>query len=229
LARGDAIELAAGLMGISSHEARLSARLSHPSAALEPDRTAVPEAAIEQLQTVLRSIADDRGWPAPISGPARDDVDRAWGRALGRAVDRNSAADSGVWGFLALVVVPDLVRWRAPNGPRAIYVEAHDHVLGRLWWRDCVLGPDLMEGSGGDPLTEDELVALFRRPDLVANPSVARAIVRCVLTDATAGPRRLDRMKQLVIDVLHVTPAVCLDVLDESELDDVMDELFNMT
>lgn len=229
LPRGRAIELAAGLVALSPHEARLSARLAHPDA--EPSGLGRPatEEEVARLQMRLRAVADERGWPRGLSRVDQSAVDRAWGRVLSDELQITpaAAADAGVWSFIALVVVPDLVRWRVPTGPRERFVDTSDHVLGRLWWHAWTLGPDLIDGDGADPLDDDELSAIFRRRDLVANREIARSMVRVVSRRERSGPHRLATFKQLAIDVLHLTPARCLDVLAESELDEVMEELLN--
>lgn len=229
LPRGRAIELAAGLVALSPHEARLSARLAHPNAAPAAAGRPATEDEVAQLQTSLRAVADEHGWPRGLSRADQSAVDRAWGEVLSRDlhITPAAAADAGMWSFLALVVVPDLVRWRAPTGPRERYLDRADHVLGRLWWRVWTLGPDLVAGAGAEPLDDDELTAIFRRRDLVANPAIARSMARVVLRRERPGPQRLATLKQLAIDVLHLTPARCLDVLDQPELDEVMEQLLS--
>ena len=116
-------------------------------------------------------------------------VDRAWSHVLIQHMDITPvvAADETVWNSLGLVAVPDLVRWRFPEPVPERYVGVADHAFGRLWWRAFVLGEDLIDGLGAEPLSEDELVALFRRRDLVANPAVAQAIATAVLRSASLG------------------------------------------
>ena len=77
LPRGRAIELAAGLVALSPHEARLSARLAHPDA--EPSGLGRPatEEEVARLQMRLRAVADERGWPRGLSRVDQSAVQQA--------------------------------------------------------------------------------------------------------------------------------------------------------
>jgi hypothetical protein len=214
------MELQLALMGMPLEQARLAGRLVHPSASVDETYGVAGEDRIARVQADLRAVADDRGWPRSIDPSATVELDRAWGDVLYEAMDivPVDASREGVWSFLALVVVPDLARWRFP-GATERFIGVGDHVFGRLWWREFVLGPELRVGEGKEPMTEAELVALFRRGDLVANPRVARAIVRAVQQSEASGVERLALVKRLVLDLLHLTPGISLDALDDPELD----------
>ena len=154
-------------------------------------------------------------------------VDRQWSRAL---IEQNHippvvAADDGVWSFLALVALPDLARWRFPEPGTDRYIGLADHVFGRLWWRASVLGADLIDGLGREPLDEDELVALFRRRDLVASPPVAQAIASFVLRSSLSGVARLALVKRVTLAVLRESPMIELDALTPAELDRLVERI----
>lgn len=228
LSRGRAVQLALTLSTASLEQARLGARTSHRAAAPEPWGQPVTDGRIADVQARLRELADGRGWPKRLDPAGAAEVDRGWGRLLheGMQIMPVDAADEGVWSFLALVVVPDLSLWRWPGAHRDRFIGLSQHAFGRLWWREWVLGSDMTGDVGtAAPLSEDELVALFRRRDLVANPVVARAIVRGVQRSGVEGPARLATMKRVVVDLLRLTPARCLDVLDEVELDQLVREV----
>jgi hypothetical protein len=179
------------------------------------------------LQVELRSVGDAAGWPKTIGAKAFASVDRAWGRVLFErmTIAPADAASEGPWSFLSLVVVPDLALWRFPAGGRDRFIGLGDHVFARLWWREFTLGSQIMDGDGHQPLTDEELAVLFRRRDLVANPEVARAIGRAILPLDASGPERLARLKSVLIDLLRLTPGMCLDALGEAELDELVTEL----
>jgi hypothetical protein len=223
------MHLFASTSELSIQEARLAARTSHPAAVTAGWADPIPEREIARLQLALRAAADERGWPRPLDLSAGADVDRAWAPILFDLMDipAADAAGEGVWSFLALVVVPDLSKWRFPNGGPERFLGVEQHVFARLWTRRRVLGGDLFCGAGHDPLDEDELVALFRRRDLIANPAVARSITRTLLRGSPGGPERPSRLKRLLVDLLRQTPALCLDVLDDDELDAVVAELLS--
>jgi hypothetical protein len=213
------------LTRLSALEARLAARTSHPAATPAGWAPAATESDIADLQGALRVAADERGWPRAVGRSTAAEVDRVWGRVLAEQMDLPpSDAGDGVWSFLAVVVVPDLVRWRFPSGGEDRYLDTHGHAFGRLWARERVLGRRIVEGLGHPPLAEDELDALFRRRDLVADPNLARAIARGVLRGGAPGPRRMELMKVVTLDVLRTMPARCLDVLDDVELDELVEE-----
>jgi hypothetical protein len=223
LSRGRAARLLASLSTMSTQEARVAARTSHPAAVAARWAEPATESQIAELQRSLRSVADERGWPRRVDDDVAAATDRAWGQVLVERLDLPpSDADEAVWAFLAVVVVPDLVKWRFPGAGADRFLDAEHHALGRLWVRDRVLGRELVDGDGYVPLDEDELVALFRRRELVANPRVARAIVRGVLRGVEPGPRRLAQVKTLAIDLLRTMPALCVDVLDDDELDQLV-------
>jgi hypothetical protein len=226
LPRRVALAQRSALRGRSLPEVRLAARTAHPEA--EPGHWAPPVTTqqIGELQARLRATADELGWPAPIEDGRSGELDRTWARTLqSMQLSVVDAAAPGTWGFVALVVVPDLALWRFPGADLGRFFGVDDHVFGRLWWRQHVLGADLLDGAGREPLTEDELVAVFRRHDLIANPVVTRAVVRRLLEVDLDGDHRLRATKQLVLEVLRATPTLCIDVLDDDALDELTDEL----
>ena len=227
LPRGRAIELWRALSTVPAVQARLSARTEHRIAAPAPWGSVVTEERIADVQVELRSVGDAAGWPKAIGANAFASVDRAWGRVLFERMTLApaDAAGEGPWSFLALVVVPDLALWRFPAGSRDRFIGLGDHVFARLWWREFCLGSEIMEGDGHQPLTEEELAALFRRRDLVANPTVARAIGRGILRLDASGAERLARLKSVLLDLLRLTPGLCLDALGDIELDELLAEL----
>lgn len=178
------------------------------------------EASIRRLVDALRATADLHGWPNAIGRTRAEQVDRAWSHVLIREVDVTpvEAAEEGLWSFLALIELPDLVRWRFPEAGSERYIGLVDHAFGRLWWRTRVLGEDIIDGLGDDPLTEDELVALFRRRDLVASARIARAIATEILDSGPADHARLTLIKQVGLGLLRLTPMIELDALDDAEL-----------
>lgn len=210
--------------GRTLHEARLAGRTAEASATTPSWAPAVPPARVGEVQAALRLAADERGWPAPLPGADAGRLDRAWADVLVEtmAPTRLDAADPGVWRFVAVVVVPDLTRWRAPGTSADAARRAVDHVLGRLWWWCTVLGRDLLHDGGAGPLDDAELTELFRRRDVVADPRLARAVARRVLAHGPPGPARLRFTKALLLRVLRASPVVCLDALDDAALDELL-------
>jgi hypothetical protein len=215
LMRARALELQRSVVLLSPQQAREEAR--GRANEREADRRLVDN---------LRGVADLHGWPNPIDR-AGERVDRAWSHALVQHLDITPlvAADESVWSSLALVAAPDLVRWRFPEPGVERYVGVADHAFGRLWWRAFVLGEDLIDGLGSEPFTEDELVALFRRRDLVANPAVAQVVAAAVLRSAVSGPPRLALVKHVTLELLRLTPMIELDALAPEDLERLVGRL----
>jgi hypothetical protein len=228
LSRVRSAELWNQLRALPWAEIRVAGRTSHPAATFASWGRPVEESCVIALQTHLRAAADEHGWPRALDAARADAMDRAWGELLVEhmAVVPAVAAEDGVWRFLGVVVVPDLCLWRFPGDANRV-VSSDDHVLGRLWWRSWVLGPAHLRAAADEPLTDDELTALFRRKDLVANPVVAQAIARVVLGDGRRGRERLAMLKDLLVDVLRLTPSVNLDALTPSQLDDTLRALID--
>lgn len=227
LATGHAMVLRRSVSGMSVHEARLAGRLAHPGAAPAGWGPGASEEQVQRVQQIMRAVSDDRGWPASLDADTASELDRVWGRLLHEQMNilPSDAASAGVWDFVALVVLPDLARWRFPGGSGAGVDGFDKHVFGRLWWRQHVLGTELLDGAGHEPLSEDELDALFRRRDLVANPHVAQAVARAILRRDDPPRQRPAFAKQLVLELLRATPAVCLDALDGPQLDELMHQV----
>jgi hypothetical protein len=217
LSRVRALQVFPSVVLLSPLQARERARRSQGDAVI----------AVDRLAESLRAVADRHGWPNPLDRRIAERVDREWSQALIRENDIPPvvAADDGVWSFLALVALPDLARWRFPEPDADRYIELADHVFGRLWWRATVLGDDLIGGDGREPLSEDELVALFRRRDLVASPPVAQAIARFVVGSSVSGPARLALVKRITLAVLRESPMIELDALSAADLERLVDRI----
>lgn len=216
LQRARALELQRSVVLLSPQQARVDAR-----------GQAQAGRADQRLADNLRGIADLHGWPNPIDRVTGERVDRAWSHTLVQQMDIAPvvAADETVWNFLALVAVPDLVRWRFPEPATERYVGVDDHAFGRLWWRTFVLGEELIDGLGAEPLNEDELAALVRRRELMANPAVAQAVATAVLRSEVFGSPRLALVKRVTLELLRLTPMIELDALASQDLERLVGRL----
>ena len=130
-------------------------------------------------------------------------VDRAWSRALIQHMDitpvvaaMRPCGTSSVWSRYRTWCDGDF-RSRPPSAISVWLTTRSDGCGGGR----TVLGEDLIDGLGAEPLSEDELVALFRRRDLVANPAVAQAIATAVLRSASSGPWRLLLVKRVTLEL----------------------------
>jgi hypothetical protein len=183
---------------------------------------------VAAVQRELRRLADTFGWPAPLAVGEGAAFDRAAAVALHRtmAILPADAAHDGGWHFLALVVLPDVARWRRPDGDASPVGGLGRHVFGRLWWRTQVFGADLVDPRPPlRPMTEGELHLLMGRPALVADPAVARAVARAVLSMDLAVAEREAAAAALADRVLRRAPIVCFEALDADQLEAEIDLL----
>ena len=137
-------------------------------------------------------------WPEQPSAGQVVEVDRRIARALfddgGLTVSEGSSRE--VWSFLALVLKPDVVRWRAGGSvaiERFVCRDLTRHTLARLWWRALLFTDGLEDPEAGWALwrkTEigeadmDQLQT--RRTTFGRNPTVFRAMIR-LYPDVIAG------------------------------------------
>jgi hypothetical protein len=210
---------------------RQESRTSHPLAAAARAGSLVPEKLLAQVRDHVRTaldLADPKfDWPVPNLRVA--EFDRMVGRELYEHMQivPVDAADEGVWSFMTLILLPEIGPWRFPGAGDKRYFGVHRNVLRRTWWRAHVLGPDLGGGSSSSPhLGEDELVQIFERPTLSANPWVARAIVSMVHggSEHITGARSAF-VRDFTRRLLRMTPFLCLDALPDDELQTLLVDL----
>lgn len=126
----------------STIEGLASAATNHHPSATYPAtggrRVGAPT--VDNLAADMRTAAKKYGYPSP-AGVASDRVafDRDGAEILHRAmrVTTVDAAARGVWNFLALVAMPDVVYWRFgfDNRERWIASDLTRHMFARLWWQ----------------------------------------------------------------------------------------------
>jgi hypothetical protein len=133
-----------------------------------------------------------------------------------------AASDARLWAFLALVALPDVALWRWRDAPTDRFVGLEQHVFGRLWWRETVLGSVLHQPAEGFALTDHDLTAIFRRRELTANHQVARVIARVVAESGPTGAERSERLQVGLRHLMHLTPRVDLDALHPADLESVI-------
>jgi hypothetical protein len=217
------------LAALDAASARDTSALDDPGAAtVASGGRPVPTERVARVQDVVRRVADEHGWPGLISGPAAAAFDRAAAVALHEtmAIVPADAAHDGVWHFLALVVLPDVARWRRPDAELSPVGGLARHVFGRLWWRAHVFGPELVDPPPpARPMTEAELQHLLGRPALVADHAVARAVARAVVAWELPRVEREAATAALADRVLRRASIVCFEALDDDELRREVDQL----
>lgn len=140
----------------------------------------VEEAKLDLLQTHLRELAQDLGYPEHL-GIRTGAFDQRFMTLLysEMGIVPAEAAEEGVWSFLSLILVPELPVWRFP-ARHADRLRGHPrNTFRRLWWRAHTLG--LEEDSPTSRLNEDQSVQIMERPSLAGSPEVARAVATAFL------------------------------------------------
>lgn len=211
-------------------ELRFESSNEHPSQTYTPvGGTRVRKEELDQVQSAVRALAHECGYPAAQRRGAHGEFDAGCARLLLELmkVVPAESAKPGVWQFLSCVLLPDVVRWRFPGKSGA--ATGHERFLGgvrnalsRLWWRAYVL-----EGANGhsaglrllDRLTEEELVQLFERPTLVGCRLLTRSTAVSFLDRAEAGfPKRQELMRDAQKRIMRLASFVSFDSLGADEM-----------
>lgn len=213
--------------GLSTDQLRRQSSTSHPAAAPARAGIVVPEQRLARVRDAVRTAIKDADPPLPSPLGARvAEFDRIIGRELyeGMQILPGDAASEGVWSFMTLVLLPEIGPWRFPGSGHKRYLGVPRNVLRRTWWRAHVLGPDLGGCADKAPhLGEDELVQLFERPTLAANPWVAKALVATIhRTSGDLATARSPFVRDLTRRLLRLTPLLSLDALEDEDLDDLL-------
>ena len=194
----------------------------------------IPEDEIREIQSGIRLIAAESGYPDTSAGPGRDYAafDARSARFLFENMDI-SAAEAGrteVWSFLGCVVLPDVVRWRFPGSGSGTTAERFAgsggvvrNTFSRLWWRAAVLRDPAHQSPYHliSELGEDELVQIMERPALSGFPALAVAMGNSLLEAAdngVTGFSRMDLMRELTKRLRRFRSIVSFESLDDREL-----------
>lgn len=133
-----------------------------------------------KLRQEVVAAANQQGYPGNSSIDQKRKFDKAASRVLYEVMNilPSDASSAEVWTFINLRLLPDIALWRFGRQGSEGWDIAEERlfskdrtVFGRLWWRACVLGPDLAEQFG-----EDILVQLVERPNISGYPPLARSI-----------------------------------------------------
>jgi len=169
----------------------------------------------------VRTVAHEHGYP----GQGRDlsGFDRKVGRILFEQLEisDHDGSSEEVWGFLTIIVLPDVAVWRFPNRSDERMLGVPRNTFRRVWMRERVLGSINHDNdSGTAPLGEDELVGIFERTYLSRSHELARSMARCLRKRGDGyGIARSELMRELTKQVRRDLPVVCVDALSEGELD----------
>lgn len=227
----------------------LSTNLQHPSIQFAPSGgTRVTEEMLRELQTNLREIASRYGYPSRLRMKDSGDFDKSCARFLYEkmGIKPVEASNIGMWVYLTVVLLPDVVRWRFfdPNGATSLerYIGSargmRRNAFGRMWWRAHLFylpinqdDPYLLIGA----LTEDDQIQISERPSLSGSPRLAREVAVSYLTIQRFVQRQgliIDRrvvLREALKRLSRLIPITLLDMLDEKESQQVIDNVFRQT
>jgi hypothetical protein len=162
---------------------------------------------LESLQQAMLDAAGRNGAPNVATQKAQQAFDRDAARILWEwpHLTPAEAGVPGVWSFLALVLVPDVVRWRAAgssNVERYVASDLTRHTLARLWWRAHLFTYGLDDPEAGWTLWRESDIGeadldqiQTRRGGYGRSPSAFRSLVAVYpevvrLADAAGIDRR---------------------------------------
>lgn len=144
--------------------------------------------------------------------------------------ESGEALRDDVWAFIAIVLLPDIAYWRFGKSPER-YFGGVRNTFQRLWLRGKIF--DRGESSTDRwkilaELTEDAFVQIVERPSISGNPVLALAIGEAwIRASAHHGKGAMEDVTRRAIPQIRVRNEVrCLDELDISELEALLDEAF---
>lgn len=195
----------------------------------------VTEEDIREIQSAIRGIAGEHGYPEPASTKKKSTFDRALVAQILELMPMTpaDAADEGVWSFISLKVCPGITAWRYPpgglddDGRRKItaerYVGRPRNVFRRLWWRAYTLTPGVSAR-----LIEDETVQIMERPSIGGFLPLARLVADRQLqaVDAGAGQRQ-ELLREVTKKLRRRMGFVSVYSLGDRRLAQLVDEVFD--
>lgn len=193
------------------------------------------EQLIEDISLHIRQIAEQVGFPDSSSQVARAKFDREAAIYLGEhpGLSSGESLRNDVWSYLTTVETPDIVAWRFAKQDPDRFAGGVRNAFQRLWMRGSVLD----RGEDNDDrwelvkvLSEDAHVAIFERPSIGGNPSLAKALAEGWVRTAKTTPRgAMESAMRSAIKLIRLRNEIFdLSGLDQDELDAVIDDCFEI-
>lgn len=230
-----AINLHKKMEGKSIEELYESSSLEHKDAIYtQTGGVNIDEIVLKKIADEIRAIAKDCGYPdkkdqkmqatfdARVSAWLYEHMNIAYGEVIRK----------DVWSFIALVMLPDVSKWRFPGFIKERLLGEVRNVFQRLWLRaymfDLIVN-DETRWKLLEELTEDAMVAIVERPSVSANRVLARNIgLAWVKIASEIGKDKMELVNRTAMKYLRQTvPLICLDALPESEIRNYIDDCYN--
>jgi len=175
-----------------------------------------------ELRKSIVAIAAGQGYPKRSPDRAAASAFDAQSAAtLNRIMDiaPGQASRAGIWSYLCLMVLPDVVRWRFPESKADRFLPGRRNALGRLWWRaHFFLG--LVEGRDclGD-LTEDFFVQMLERTRMARSRPFYKAVVTALYgADLISGKMHRPVVRDISKRAQRAGGVICFDVMTDTEI-----------
>jgi hypothetical protein len=196
---------------------------------------------LRELQRQVRECAQLHGYPGKTKVDSSRHFDIACGILLYEHmhVYPSEASHIEMWGFMACVLLPDVVRWRfsGESTPTERFIGSdrglRRSAFGRLWWRVFLLHQPGWENPYEllNWLVEDDLVQITERNSIAANPNLIKlcclSYVRTVGQNTTV-PRRL-LMREAVKRVRRLLSFISFSALDVGTAQRIIDDIYRDT
>ncbi len=177
--------------------------VTHPLSWFDPIGGAPVESSqLLHLADRLTEAAKRAGYPQvlkPGDGTRVADLELAVTLYEELEINPVMASEPGLWNFLSISLVPDLVRWRFPThegGSEDATIDrwvvgsrSNRQVFERLWWRAFFL----RDSTATDPwwvfrrLKEDDFIAIVERTNLVGYQKAILSLARTVIAQVDVG------------------------------------------
>lgn len=197
----------------------------------------VAKADLESLRKFIVASAIASGYPGTSARVKRAAFDLTLSTGLPAfPIPIGEGLRPEVWAWIAVVLVPHILRWRWGGGGRDVPSDRgagsiYRNAFARLWHAGRILdrGQGASERWGYlEAMGADQMVALLERPSLGSNPLIARAIadVWTRLPDSQRSERLFrEAMKTFLISAAVVE----LDALTPPELKSMAKGTFEQT
>ncbi len=190
----------------------------------------------------LTEAAQKAGYPHLLKhgdGTRIADFELAVALYEGLEISPVMAAEPGFWNFLAIALVPDLVRWRFPaheGGSEEATVDrwlvgsrSDRQAFKRLWWRAFYLRDTTAQDQWEvfRRLKEDDFIAIVERTNLVGYQKAVLSLARSVIARVDAGlcSNQGALTRSAAKHLRRKAAFIELHALDSSGLDELMSSI----
>ena len=188
---------------------------------------------LSSLHDGIRQKAEAFGFPTDKGRSDSAQFDSALSASLadsGLLHDGEALRDE-FWAFVAIVMAPDIVRWRFGT-TRSRYLGGVRNTFQRLWVRGWALDRGTDSDNRWqllDALSEDALVQIFERPSLGGHRVFARAIAEAWLRASNRhGKQRMERiMRRATVRIRIQNEIRHLSALPSDVLARILDRSFD--